>query len=153
MSKEIKMISEIQKSKQARSNKMNTNKKTERILEDVQIKLSGLWVALMLTYFLGGIMRIFAGDFIAGEIDGIQITQFRWLGVAMLMVIPIVMVFLSLTCSVSRWANIIFALFFFGLNLMGLLGSPSANEIFLIIVGLELNVLIFQYARKWSKNS
>ncbi|GAG63924.1 unnamed protein product, partial [marine sediment metagenome] len=26
---------------------MNTNKKTARILEDVQIKLSALWVALM----------------------------------------------------------------------------------------------------------
>jgi hypothetical protein len=142
------MKSGIPKSKQ-RSNKMNTNKKTERILEDVQLKLSALWVAQMLTYFLGGVMKIFAGDFIAGEIDGIQITPIMWLGVAMLMVIPVVMVFLSLTCYWSRWANIVVAIFFFGLNLMGLFGSPSANEIFLFIVGLVFNALIFRYARRW----
>jgi hypothetical protein len=128
---------------------MNTNKKTERILEDVQLKLSALWVALMLTYFLGGVMRIFAGDFIVGKIDGIQITQIMWLGLAIVMVIPVVMVFLSLTCYWSRWANIIFTLLFFGLNLFGLLGSPSAYEIFLIIIGLVFNVLIFRIARSW----
>ena len=32
-------------------------------MEDVQIRLSGLWVALMLTYLLGDVLRIFAGDF------------------------------------------------------------------------------------------
>jgi hypothetical protein len=36
-------------------------------MEDVQIKLSALWVALMLTYLLGDVLRIFSGDFKAGE--------------------------------------------------------------------------------------
>jgi ABC-type transport system involved in cytochrome c biogenesis permease component len=54
---------------------MNTNKKTARILGDVQIKLSELWVALMLTYLLGDVMRIFSGDFTGGEIEGMQMTQ------------------------------------------------------------------------------
>ena len=30
---------------------------------DLRIILSALWVALMLTYLLGDVMRIFAGDF------------------------------------------------------------------------------------------
>jgi magnesium-transporting ATPase (P-type) len=145
------MKPEIPKSKKKRSNKMKTNKKTERVLEDVQIKLSALWAALMLTYFLGCVMRILAGDFIVGEIGGIQSTPIMWLGLAMLMVVPVVMVFLSLTCSWSRWANIISAIIFFGLNLMGLLGYTSAYDTFLNIVGLVFNVLIFRYAWRWSK--
>ena len=39
-------------------------------MAEVRITLSGLWVATMLTYLLGDVLRIFAGDFVAGEIDG-----------------------------------------------------------------------------------
>ena len=83
-------------------------------MEDVKITLSALWIALMLTYLLGDVLRIFSGDFIAGEIGGMQITQVQYLGLAILMVIPVVMVFLSLTLKypVNRWANIILAIFF-----------------------------------------
>ncbi|AOZ93884.1 hypothetical protein PNBC_06760 [Paenibacillus crassostreae] len=48
-------------------------------------------------------------------------------------------------------ANFISATLFFVLNLMGLPGSPSAYEIFLIIVMLVFNILIFGYAWRWSK--
>jgi len=120
-------------------------------MEDVKIILSALWVALMLTYLLGDVLRIFAGDFTAGEIGGKQVTQVMWLGIAALMLIPIVMVFLSLTLKypVNRWANIIVAIFFFGFNLIGLPGYPSAFDKFLIIVGLGFNVLTVWYAWKW----
>jgi len=118
---------------------------------DVQTKLSALWVALMLTYLLGDVLRIFSGDFKAGEIGGMQITQKMWLGIAILMVIPIVMVFLSLTLNypVNRWANIIVAIFFFVFNLIGLPTYPSAYDKFLIIVGLVFNTLTVWYAWKW----
>ena len=61
-------------------------------MEDVQIKLSALWVALMLTYLLGDVLRIFSGDFKGGEIGHMEVSQAMYLGMAMLMVIPIVMV-------------------------------------------------------------
>jgi hypothetical protein len=51
----------------------------------------------MLVYLLGDVIRIFAGDFTVGEIDGEKATQWVYLGVAALMLIPIVMVVLSLT--------------------------------------------------------
>ena len=38
------------------------------MMEEVRIVLAGLWVALMLTYLLGDVLRIFAGDFTAGQI-------------------------------------------------------------------------------------
>ena len=120
-------------------------------MENVQIKLSALWVALMLTYLLGDVLRIFSGDFKAGEIGGMKISQGMWLGIAALMVIPVVMVFLSLTLNdpVNRWANIIVAIFFFVFNLIGLPTYPSAYDKFLIIVGLLFNVLTIWYAWKW----
>jgi hypothetical protein len=37
-------------------------------MEEVKIKLSASWVALMLTYLLGDVLRIFSGDFMAGEV-------------------------------------------------------------------------------------
>jgi hypothetical protein len=120
-------------------------------MENVQIKLSALWVALMLTYLLGDVLRIFSGDFKAGEIGGMQITQAMYLGMAILMVIPILMVFLSLTLNnpVNRWANIIVAIFFFGFNLIGLPTYPSAYDKFLIVVGLVFNALTVWYAWRW----
>jgi len=105
----------------------------------------------MLTYLLGDVLRIFAGDFTAGEIMGKKVTQGMFLGIAIFMLIPIVMVFLSLTLQypVNRWTNIIVAIFLFGFNLIGLPTYPSAYDRFLIIVGLGFNVLTVWYAWKW----
>ena len=120
-------------------------------MDDVQITLSALWVALMLCYLLGDVLRIYAGEFTPGVIFGRQMSQKMLMGMAILMVIPIVMVFLSLTLSypVNRWVNIIVAIFFFGFNLIGLPSYPSAYDKFLIIVGLGFNVLTVWYAWNW----
>ena len=52
---------------------------------DRRIVLSGIWVATMLTFLLGDVLRIFAGDFKPGEIMGTQPSQAMWLGMAVLM--------------------------------------------------------------------
>ena len=62
----------------------------------------------MLTYLLGDVLRIFSGDFKAGEMGGsggMKLTQPMLLGIAVLMVIPIVMVFLTLVLGypANRW--------------------------------------------------
>jgi Family of unknown function (DUF6326) len=120
-------------------------------MENVQIKLSALWVALMLTYLLGDVLRIFSGDFKAGEIGGMQVSQGMYLGMAVLMVLPIVMVFLTLTLNypVNRLANIILAILLFAFNLIGLPTYPSAYDKFLIMVGLVFNALTVWYAWRW----
>jgi len=120
-------------------------------MPEVKIKLSALWVAVMLTYLLGDVLRVYSGDLKVGEIGGQKITQLIWLGIAVLMVIPAVMVFLSVTLNdpVARWSNIIVAIIFFGFNLIGLPTYPSAYDKFLIIVGLVFNVLTVWYAWKW----
>jgi cytochrome bd-type quinol oxidase subunit 2 len=117
----------------------------------IRIKLSGLWISLMLTYLLGDVLRIFSGDFIPGEISGMEITQAMYLEMAVLMVIPILMVFLSLTLpdKVNRWANIILAVFFFIFNMIGLPTYPSLYDQFLNVVGLGFNILTVWYSWKW----
>ncbi|MGB3715672.1 MAG: DUF6326 family protein [Candidatus Promineifilaceae bacterium] len=121
-------------------------------MEEVRIILSGLWVALMLTYLLGDVLRIFAGDFKTGELaGGFQATQPIWFLIAILMLIPIVMVVLSLTLKYPaiRWVSIVVAIFLIVFNLIGLPGYPGAYDKFLIIVGLVFNVLTVWYAWKW----
>jgi hypothetical protein len=120
-------------------------------MEDVQIKLSLLWVALMLSYLLGDVIRIFAGSYKAGELSGMQATQMHWMLIAMLMVIPIIMVVLSLVLKqpANRWANIIVAAFFFIFNLVGLPTYPDAFDKFLNVVGLVLNGLTVWTAWNW----
>ena len=86
----------------------------EQTVVDVRIVLSGIWVALMLTYLLGDVLRIFSGDadeFMAGGFNGVPVTQGMWLGMAGLMLIPIVMVVLSLTVPYPaiRWITLVAA--------------------------------------------
>ena len=117
---------------------------------DTRILLSGLWVAVMLTYLLGDVLRIFSGDFTA--MGGMQdVTKGMFLGIAVLMVIPIVMVVVSLTLQipVNRWANIIVAILFLVFNLIGLPTYPSAYDKFLLIVSMVFNGLTVWYAWNW----
>ncbi len=120
-------------------------------MAEIQIKLSALWVALMLVYLLGDVLRIFSGDFVAGEIEGKKVTQAMWLGISVLMLIPILMILLTLLLDypLNRWANIIVAAGFFVFNLFGLPTYPSAYDKFLIIVGLVFNVMTIGYAWNW----
>ena len=120
-------------------------------MEDVRLKLSALWVALMLTYLLGDVLRIFSGGFEAGEMAGMKASQGLYLGMAVLFTLPVVMVFLSLTLNypVIRWANIILAIALFAFNLIGLPTYPSLYDKFLIVVGLVFNALTIWYAWKW----
>ena len=118
---------------------------------DIRIKLSALWVALMLTYFLGDVLRIFSGDFAAGEMGGMQAGQWMYVGVAALLLLPILMVFLSLALAqpADRRANIAIAAIMFLFNLVGLPTYPSLYDKFLIIVGLVFNILTAWYAWRW----
>jgi hypothetical protein len=126
---------------------------SENTIGVTQIKLSALWVALMLTYLLGDVMRIFSGDFVPGEMVGAQTSQGLYLGMAVLFTFPIVMVLLSLTLKhkVNRWANLIVAALFFTINLIGLPGYQSYFDQFLIVLGLVFNLVTIWYAWKWAE--
>ena len=126
-------------------------------MDDMRIKLSALWVCRMLAGFLGDVLRFLEPGMLekimAGETEGMQITHELLLVSAIIMVIPIFMVWLSLTLphSANRRANIISGIFFIGFDLVGLPTYTSAYGVFLIIVGLFFNALTVWYAWKWRK--
>jgi len=74
-------------------------------------------------------------------------SQKMLLGMAVLMLLPIIMVFLLLTLqySVNKWVNIIMAIDLFGFNLIGLPTYPSAYDKILIIVGFVFHELTIWY--------
>ena len=120
-------------------------------MEPVRIILSGSWVALMLIYLLGDVLRIFSGAFKSGELaGGFQATQGTWFVIAVIMLVPIVMVVLSLTLPYPavRWVSIVLAILVVIFNLFGL-PYEFAFDNFLIIVSFVFNGLIVWYAWKW----
>jgi len=120
-------------------------------MADVQIRLAALWVAVMLTYLLGDVLRIYAGDFKPGEIGGVVLSQAMWLGVAVLMAVPIVMVVLSLVLSqaINQWVNVIAAIGLFAFNVVGLPTYPGLYDKALIVLGLVLNAATIWSAVRW----
>ena len=120
-------------------------------MTDTRIILSGIWVALMLTYLWGDVLRIFAGDVEPGKLQGgVQATQGMWLGIAIIMLVPILMVVLTLIIPYPaiRWINIIVAIIVIIFNLFGL-PYKGAYDNFLIIVSFVFNGLTIWYAWRW----
>jgi hypothetical protein len=119
---------------------------------NTKIILSATWVVVTLLYLYGDVLRICSGDLAKKPMADMNLNQYIWLGIAVLMMIPILMVFLNLVLPqpVSRWVNIIVAVFFFLFNLAGLPTYASLYDKFLIAVNMGFNVVTIWYAWKWS---
>jgi hypothetical protein len=117
---------------------------------DTRIILAGLWAATMLTYLLGDVLRIFAGDAEPGKVFGTQGSQGIWLLIAAIMLVPIVMLVLNLVVPYPtiRWINIVVAILVVIFNLMGL-PYAGAYDNFLIVVSFVFNGLTIWYAWRW----
>jgi len=119
-------------------------------MPEVQIRLSALWVALMLTYLLGDVLRFWSGDATPGQFGGLkqELVPAALFGIAVLMLIPIVMVVVSvaLTGQTLRWISVIAAVFLFLFNVIGLPTYSGLCDKFLIVVGLGFNTATAWYA-------
>jgi hypothetical protein len=120
-------------------------------MEDIKITLSAIWIATMLTYLLGDVLRIFAGDFIPGEMQGAPVSGNMFLIAGIMMLIPILMVLLSLLLphQPNRWVNIVVAVIFFLFNAVGIPGYPGIYDKFLLAVSLVMNLMVVWFAWKW----
>ena len=134
-----------------------TTHKMVKNLADAHIILSALWVARMLTGFVGDVLKFYepgmAAQILAGEVDGMALTEGFLLAAAIIFVIPVFMAYLSLTLpqKANRWTNIIVAVLFFGLNLFGELPTYDyAYRTFLVVVEMVFLALIVWYAWKWN---
>ena len=104
-------------------------------MDEMQIKLSAIWVATMLVYLLGDVLRIFAGDFTPGEMEGMSVSGNMFLIAGVMMLIPIL--------------NIIVAVIFFLFNAVGIPGYPGVYDKFLLAVSLVMNLMVVWFAWKW----
>ena len=130
-------------------------------MDDVRLILSALWVAVTFCYVIAAVLGNFKPGalegMMAGEIDGIQITQNVLVGNAVMMVLPGVMVFLSLALPypVVRWANIALSMFFTGVILITLVYynvykvQVWAYYYVIAVVEVVLYALIVWYAWNW----
>jgi hypothetical protein len=93
---------------------------------------------------------LFAGDMTPGELGGRKASRGMWLGIAAIMLIPIVMVVLSLTLPYPAigWVNIGVAVLVVVFNLFGL-PYPGLYDNFLILVSFVFNALTAWYAWTW----
>ncbi len=105
------------------------------------------WIVLMLIYLLGDVIRIFAGDFVAGEIEGKPVSQSMWFMIAVIMLIPILMVVLNMLVPVPvmKWINISVAIGFFLFNMVGIVGYKPYDH-FLLVISFIINFLTVYYA-------
>ena len=138
---------------------MNADKKTIGILEtvktDVKVKLSALWIAMMLLYIYADILSLFRPgqieEIMKGLMGPVPVTQVSLLTASLLMIIPAVMVFLSITLkpSVNRWTNISLGILYTLVNISNLIGESWAYYILFGIVEILITLLIVRSAWRW----
>ena len=129
------------------------------MLEDLKInvkfKLSALWVALMFLYLYNDVFGSFRQDQVEKVLSGeIGLNQVTLIGAAILMAIPIFMIFLSLSlpAKVNRRVNIIVGIAYaVVLVLVMLVPETWAYYVFYEILEAVCIALIIRYAWKWPK--
>ena len=120
-------------------------------MPDTRIILSGLWVATMLTYLWGDVLRIMAGHTTPGRPNAdIPGTPGIWLLIAAIMMVPIFMSVLSLILpyAAARWTNLIVAVVVLIFNIISL-PYVGAYDNFLIAVSFIFNAMVIWYAWHW----
>jgi hypothetical protein len=126
-------------------------------LDDWKIKISVLWLFWIVAFLVQMMLVLFEPGVIeqitAGEMAGIQITPELMLASAIMMLVPLVMAFLSLTLKdlINRWANVVLGIVYTGLCLFDLIGSLaqlSAYAILMFISKIVASALIVWYAWK-----
>ena len=118
-------------------------------MEDWKIKIAVLWIVL----WCGGVLAPFLEFYLPGELeeiiagfhDGIPVTPEMQLVMAIGMVIPLVMAFLSLTLKdkANRWANIVLGVVYAALGLVDpitFVAEQSAYSAYEILIGIVMVV-------------
>jgi hypothetical protein len=122
----------------------------------VKFKLSALWATIMFCYIYADVIALFRPgqlqSMLAGQYPFGAVSQGGLLGMAILLSIPGVMVFLSLVLKpgINRLANIVFGLFYTFFVLLTMLHAWQFY-IYYGIIDVLLSALIISYAAKWPR--
>jgi hypothetical protein len=145
-----------------RGGRVEVKTSNSAIFEDarigVRLKISALWIAMLLLYAFGDIFGFFAPgqieEVIAGEISGIKITQVFLFGISVYIAIASVMVFLSLILrpSISRWANMVLPILYIVSIVVSAIGETAAYYLFLSVAESGVLLVIVWYAWTWPRH-
>jgi hypothetical protein len=128
-----------------------------KIFEDFQInvklKISALWIAVMFCYVYGDYIQIYVPGIMvkAMKVQATAETQFQFFAVAVLMVIPSAMIFLTLVVkpNINRWLNIILSMLYIILLIGTNLAETWAFYLFLTAIEIIISMAVIWYAWKW----
>ncbi len=129
----------------------------ENVKINVKIRISALWVTLMLCYIYADILSLFnpgaVEEIIAGKMGPFPVSQAALLSASILMIIPALMVFLSLILNpkANQWTNIIVGILYTIVSLGNLIGETWAYYLVFGIIEIGLTVMVVIYAWKWPK--
>ena len=134
-----------------------TGSKEEKILEDWKIKISVLWLFVAVAILAHQILVLMEPGIIAqlmaGEAEGQKLGPELILFFAILMLVPLVMAFLSLTLkdSMNRWVNIIVGAVFAVLWFVGVVDAAQTaywGGALMTLSAVVASALIVWYAWK-----
>ena len=124
-------------------------------MEDWKIKASVLWlfaaIALLAHQILVLMEPGIIAQLMAGEAEGQKIGPDLILFFAVLMLVPLMMAFLSLTLkdSMNRWVNIVVGIVFAALWFVGVVGAAQSaywGEAIMTLSAVMASALIVRYA-------
>lgn len=144
------------------SNALRPDEQNRRGLEDVQVpvrlKLSALWVVTMFLYVYVDIFAFYKpgtiDDILVGRVWEFDISQGWALGALVLMTIPGLMIFLSLTlpARAARMTNLVVASLFVLVSVGNAAGETWAFVWFGSAVESVLLLVIIRYAWSWPRS-
>lgn len=123
----------------------------------VRLKLASLWTSVLFCYVYGDYFELYVPgklqEMLRGNMALGAVTQERLVGTALLMVVPSLMIFLSISLppAVNRWLNIGIGLFYTVVMLLILVNSVWAFYALFASVEVMLTLLVVSYAWRWPR--
>jgi Family of unknown function (DUF6326) len=124
----------------------------------IRVKISALWIAMLLLFAYGDIFGFFAPgqieEVMGGEIAGFRISQGFLFAVSLYIAIASVMVFLTLVLrpAVARWVNVVLAVLY-AVSIVASAIGEDAYFVFLSLAEVALLLLIVRYAWTWPRTA
>jgi hypothetical protein len=134
-------------------------KKLESFKANTRIKLSGLWVTLMLLYIYCDIYSLFRTghlqEMMAGKMGPFEVSQGTLAAFGVLLAIPALMVAVTLFAKpvIAKWGGIIAGALYTLVNIGNLVGETWVYYWIYGIIELAMTISIIIVAAKWPKQN
>lgn len=125
---------------------------------DVRIKIAALWIMLMILYLYNDFFSLFTPGALEEMIEGMMgpfpVTQTSLIGGAVLMIIPILMIYNTLVLKerINRISNVTVSSLYIVVMVVSVIGEWWFY-ILMGVVEIIINLLIIYHALVWQKKS